>query len=392
MGWYVPFSSLSQTQVSIIEDITRSIERSNHFICGFAGSGKSVLLTHVLERLAADHRAASFAFLSFTHALVGMSKASLLGSGLDEGTARRIDFSTVHRFMYGRSSADFVFVDEAQDLQEDWLDRIKSKARYIVLAGDYEQSIYDESATRTEMLQRFNPKVHELREVFRLTPSLKRVAVSINPSAKNIVEADPVNSVDADIRDVTFDAFEDEVDWVLNEAQSRARAGRPSALLFHHHHDLRHFFETAFRVRNVSLPEEHPRDLTERYIDMNKEMERAGIPLSYYGNKVGTLNHGERNPHVYLMTMHSAKGLDFKNVFLPNLHRVSEDRRGANLDYVLEPFQPRVCFVAATRTFENLFLTHSGGDLEPPFNNLPDDVVTRISPSGPSTVDDEIFF
>jgi superfamily I DNA/RNA helicase len=387
MGWYVPFSSLSQTQVAIIEEITRGIEKRNHFICGFAGSGKSVLLTHVLERLVADYPQSSFVFLSFTHALVGMAKASLLGSGLDEGVARHIDFSTVHRFIYGKDSADFVFVDETQDLQEDWLDKIKSKARHVILAGDYHQSIYDESADRAAMIQRFEPKIHELREVFRLTPSLKRVAISINPSASNVVEADPVNSVDADIRDVEFNSLEKEVEWVLNEARTRARAGRPSALLFHHHHDLRQFYETVFDVRAMPLPSEHPRDLTERYINMNDAMQAAGIPLSYYGNKVGTLNHGENGPHVYLMTMHSAKGLDFKNVFLPSLNRGPNNTIAPS-----EPFQPRVCFVGVTRTFENLFLTHSKGAMEAPFDNLPDDVITRISPAGPTNVVDELFF
>lgn len=387
MGWYVPFARLSQTQVSIIEDITRSIERDNHFICGFAGSGKSVLLTHVLERLVADHQGSRFVFLSYTHALVGMAKTALLGSGLDEGTAKRINFSTVHSFMYGKEEADFVFVDEAQDLEADWLGKIKTKSRHVVLAGDYEQSIYEESAKRAEMLECFKPKVHELREVFRLTPSLKRVAISINPSASNAVEADPVNSVDADIRDVQFDSLEEEVEWVVNEAQIRARASRPSALLFHHHHNLRLFYETIFHVKAIALPSEHPRNQTERYINMNDAMKAAGIPLSYYGNQVGTLIHGEKGPHTYLMTIHSAKGLDFKNVFLPNLNRGP-----SNALCPWKPFQPRVCFVGVTRTFENLFLTHSNGAMEAPFDNLPEDIVARITPTSASSGGNEFFF
>ena len=387
MGWYVPFSSLSQTQESIIKEITRGIEQDNHFICGFAGSGKSVLLTHVLERLVADHQGSRFVFLSFTHALVGMAKIALLGSGLDEGTAQRIEFSTVHRFIYGKGEADFVFVDEAQDLEADWLDRIKSKSRHVVLAGDYEQSIYEEGATRAEMIERFKPKVHELREVFRLTPSLMKTAIAINPSASNIVEADPVNSVDADIRDVEFDSLENEVEWVLNESRTRARSSYPSALLFHHHHDLRLFYEAVFHVRSISLPSEHPRDLTERYINMNDAMQAAGIPLSYYGNKVGTLIHGEKGPHVYLMTIHSAKGLDFQNVFLPGLNRGPNSALSPS-----EPFKRPVSFVGVTRSFENLFLSHSQGAMETPFDNLPEDVVKRWKPRRPTNVDDELFF
>lgn len=318
MGWYVPNSHLSQLQVSIIDDVTHSIDKTNHFICGFAGTGKSVLLTHVLERLAAGNPAKSFALLSFTHALVRMSRKSLQESGLDGETARLINFSTVNSFISGTKTADFVFVDEAQDLKREWLKKISESAHHVVLAGDYGQSIYKDRASRAEMVSCFNPKIHTLREVFRLTPSLMRVAVSVNPDARNIVEADPINSVDADIRDVNFDSFEDEVEWVLNEAKYRARAGRPSVILFHFHEDLQCFFEAVFNLNSVPMPKEHPRDLTERYINMNKEMEKAGIPLSYFGNRVGTLDRGETCPHSYLMTMTSAKGLDFKNVFVPS--------------------------------------------------------------------------
>ena len=124
MGWYVPNSHLSQLQVSIIDDVTHSIDKTNHFICGFAGTGKSVLLTHVLERLAAGNPAKSFALLSFTHALVRMSRKSLQESGLDGETARLINFSTVNSFISGTKTADFVFVDEAQDLKREWLKKL----------------------------------------------------------------------------------------------------------------------------------------------------------------------------------------------------------------------------------------------------------------------------
>lgn len=386
MGWYVPFAKLSQSQVAIIKDITGHIDTRNHFICGFAGSGKSVLLTHVLERLIADRPASSFAFLSYTHALVGMAREALAGSGLRDADARRIKFSTVHSFVFGQETADYVFVDEAQDLNAELLDGIRSKASHIVLAGDYEQAIYADAATREEMERRFDPKIHELRQVFRLTPSLKRVAVTVNPSANKVVEADAVNSVDAQIRDAEFDKFEDEVAWVVGEAQRRARAGSPSAVLFHHHMDLKHFYETLFHTRAISLPSEHPRNLVERYINMNEKIADAGIPVSYYGNQVGTLKHGERGPHVYLMTIHSSKGLDFKNVFLPKLNR--ERDRGSE---PLEPFQVKVSYVGVTRTFENLFLTHLSGQMEPPFDKLPGDVVSKIYPSRAAVAVEDIF-
>lgn len=387
MGWYVPFSKLSQTQVSVINDIIRGVDMHNYFISGAAGSGKSVILTHVLERIVADNPGLRFVFLSYTHALVGMAQNALINSGLDHATSSVIHFQTVHKFIYGRETADFVFIDEAQDLQAEWMDKIKSKAGHVILSGDFDQSIYDDRADYGEMVQRFAPKTHKLMEMFRMTPSLKMVAMAIDPAAKEIVEADPVNAADADIRDVSFDSVEEEAEWVVAEATMRARPGRPSALLFHHHRDLQLFYEAFFRAHNVPLPTEYPRDLNERYINMNNAIKMENVPLSYYGNRVGTLNHGELGPHVYLMTMHSAKGLDFKNVFLPCLNRTP---RTNNTE--VETFRRRVSFVGVTRTFENLFLSHLNGDMEAPFDNLPSKFVTRVAPIQSSATDDELFF
>ena len=120
---------------------------------------------------------------------------------------------------------------------------------------------------------------------------------------------------------------------------------------------------------------------------MNQKMAEAGIPVSYYGNQVGTLKHGEIDSHVYLMTIHSSKGLDFKNVFLPKLNR---ERVPGSAP--LEPFQIKVCYVGVTRTFENLFLTHLSGPMEPPFNKLPDDVVARIFPALPAAAGAEFSY
>jgi superfamily I DNA/RNA helicase len=158
-------------------------------------------------------------------------------------------------------------------------------------------------------------------------------------------------------------------------------------LLFHHHRDVQLFYEAFFRAREVPLPTEYPRDLNERYINMNNAIKNANVSLSYYGNKVGTLNHGELGPHVYLMTMHSAKGLDFKNVFLPCLNRPA---RLNNAE--VEPFQRRVSFVGVTRTFENLFLSHVQGPMEAPFDSLPIEIVKKVAPMHRNAADDELFF
>jgi superfamily I DNA/RNA helicase len=59
------------------------------------------------------------------------------------------------------------------------------------------------------------------------------------------------------------------------------------------------------------------------------------------------------------MTYHSAKGLDFNNVFLPDLTNGvkldAKDRRFSNADNERRHF-----FVAITRSKENLYLSYHG--------------------------------
>ena len=51
MDWMVPDNQLDSIQLKTIEAIVDNQEKS-HWVKGFAGSGKTIVLTHVLERLA----------------------------------------------------------------------------------------------------------------------------------------------------------------------------------------------------------------------------------------------------------------------------------------------------------------------------------------------------
>lgn len=380
MGWYIPFARLSQTQQSTVDAVVRGIGNRSQFISGFAGSGKSVVLANVLEKLRIQNPRASFAFVSYTHALVGMAKTALITGGLDPSLANGISFSTVHSFKSSRNEYDYVFVDEVQDLEHTWLQAIRNKSRHVVLAGDYEQSIYDDRAPHSFMQQLFNPESYELREVFRLTPSLKQVAISINPDANRIVAADPVNSVNADIREVLFDDLEDEAKWVIDEASRRALAARPSAILFSYHQEVKAFLGAVARLNGLRAPSGMPQN--DLYTAYNELFAANNIPISFYGNSIGTLEHGEKGPHTYFMTIHSAKGLDFRNVFMPMLASTRSDMK------------PRVCFVGVTRSFENLFLSHTSDGPDSPFDDLPSNIVVKLTPSATTDVvdEDDIFF
>ena len=84
---------------------------------------------------------------------------------------------------------------------------------------------------------------------------------------------------------------------------------------------------------------------------MNNHFRNQGLKVEYVGNGYGSLQNAERNRNTILMTYHSAKGMDFDNVFLPFL---SDDTDIPGRD------KETLFMVAITRSKRNLFITYSG--------------------------------
>lgn len=84
---------------------------------------------------------------------------------------------------------------------------------------------------------------------------------------------------------------------------------------------------------------------------MNNYLTANGIKIQYIGNGYG---HFAENDHrIVIMKFHSAKGLDFDNVFIPYAN--SSMFISAN-----ESLAKTLFMVAMTRTRENLYITYYG--------------------------------
>jgi len=92
MKWMVPFNQLDAVQSAAVDDIDSSLDsafagrgqrmerqQQVYWVKGFAGSGKTIVLTHVAERLAAKQQRRKIGFATYTHAL-----KDLVQSGLSE--------------------------------------------------------------------------------------------------------------------------------------------------------------------------------------------------------------------------------------------------------------------------------------------------------------------
>ena len=110
MKWMVPVNSLDAVQMRVIDQIVENPER-NHWVKGFAGSGKTIVLTHVLQRLASERPTPKICFATFTHALKDMVE-----TGLPQSAISKIEFCTLHKIGGLRGKFDVVVADELQDI------------------------------------------------------------------------------------------------------------------------------------------------------------------------------------------------------------------------------------------------------------------------------------
>ena len=91
----------------------------------------------------------------------------------------------------------------------------------------------------------------------------------------------------------------------------------------------------------------------------------------------------------YLMTYHSSKGLDFDNVFIPQLNH----NKQIVLPFVLDKnpdLDKRLLFVAVTRSRCNLFMSYHTSTPHKLIQNLPN--ITQIKYQPNQDDEDEEFF
>lgn len=388
MSWYVPFDKLSSKQLEVLNGITTRLDNS-HWVQGFAGTGKTLVIAHLMERVAALRPQASICFITFTNAL-----ADLVRSGLHGSVAGRVDVKTARQFVSDRRQYDYVFLDEVQDIELSELEKIKALAKHLYIAGDGDQRIYDGTASDDDIKRTLKPTLWKLLEVFRLTKLLQTVAQAILPRTKLIEGLHAAKTAEVTVRLVEHKDEDAETLWVWSEASRRARAGEPSVVLFPTHEAILEFARrVAFHKRMAKLPEPKMLKGKRDYSLFNEHWHAAGVNLMYFGNSHGDLAKGETQPYVYLMTYHSSKGLDFRSVFIPGMREdifiVSKKRLG--LDPELDR---RVLFVAVTRSRENLFISYSGGAPNTLLSGLPSDLINKlvlVEPAGLKQDEQEFF-
>ncbi|MGD7654091.1 MAG: 3'-5' exonuclease [Verrucomicrobiales bacterium] len=364
MAWNCLFNHLDAEQRGVLDQLLKATEPQ--WVRGFAGSGKSVILIHALGQLLAIKPNATACIVTFTHSLKDM-----LETGRTEN-ARHIRVMTYFEFQKNPFLCDYILVDEVQDLPSATLQILRQYAGVLLVAGDEEQSIFEDRVSPADIQQIVQPQIHSLAVVYRLTEKLKKVVASILPGSKVHSARSGRLQANVSITLAKADNQEAEVAWVWNEAKRFTQTGDPVAILIPKHDLIQTFITGVCRQQGIAPPE-IPKNQYKKpdYGVANDYFSRNGVELRYLGNGYGNLNEGDHGRIIYLITYHSAKGLDFETVFLPGL---DESLSIAND----EPMARRLFYVAATRSRRTLNMSYSSHRPHPLVQGLPKDLVEEI--------------
>jgi superfamily I DNA/RNA helicase len=367
MDWFVPFKDLTPAQRTVVGKTTAKVT-GRHWIKGYAGSGKTIVLTHAAIQLLKKNRRAKVCYLTYTHALKDLTAMGLAEAGADD-----VEVRTVNDFFHSPEKYNHILVDEVQDVAPEKLKVIVAHAPHVIAAGDPAQSLYPKSPTPTQISGILkSPQVHILRDMPRLSLVTFQIGHHINPSAKAAKGAE-VREEGSRAKVLKADSMTAEFTKVFQLAEAAAKPGAPAAVLFPKHNQIQDFAACVAKLKGAGEVPERKAMQQGNYEDFNDFFADARIPLRYFGNSSGDLAESEKRKTVFIMTYHSAKGLDFPHVFIPGLNSDSQlDARPKPLSKLSN--ERTLLFVAITRTKHYLTLSYHG-EPHPLITDLPEECV-----------------
>jgi superfamily I DNA/RNA helicase len=351
MTWIPSRKDFDNYQENILINIVTNTKES-WWLQGYPGTGKTMLLIHLI----AEYIDAGWdcAFVTFTHALKKLAIEAMKELGHKPG---QLHIETVDKMNVLKKKYDIIFVDEVQDLTVQQIIKLRGLADRFIYAGDLNQSIYLQAAPSDKIRATLGkPKIVELTDLYRMPEPVFMAANIIYSEATIKKGAQVTTNVTSSINLVAADTIASEVSWVYQQAKNESRNQMPSAILFGKHQDLQRFVDTLLdELGEKSAPKVIGRD----YDPLNEHLKKLKMPMMYYGGaQGGDLANASSSKKILLMTMHSAKGLEFGSVFTPFMNQDGSLCPYPSLKNK-EIWQRRCLFMAITRTKLNFYASYS---------------------------------
>ncbi|MCG8803273.1 3'-5' exonuclease [Tenacibaculum finnmarkense] len=345
MAWMITYEKLKDEQRDFVD--TEIEKKGNVWLKGFAGSGKSVLLIHGIRAKLKNNPNANICIVVYTYSLIDMFK-----TGMAELKMPSIPIMTYYQFKKGNQNYDYIFCDEVQDLPVDVLAEMKQRSKYLYVAGDSNQSIYQNTVTPSEIGNIIEGRPFELTRIYRLTRSIMNAVSNLLPNMNIFGARRDMTKIDVGVRLVKASDENEEVKYIWEQGSEATSEGYTAVVLLPTHDEILNFTdkllenngkkEWILQKNNWGKP---------NYNSLNNHFRKEGLKVEYIGNGNGSFQNAERKNNLIIMTYHSAKGMDFDNVFLPFL---SEGL------YISRDDEKTLFMVALTRSKKNLYITYSG--------------------------------
>lgn len=344
-NWMVKYEKLDDDQKDFVDKEIN--KRGNIWIKGFAGSGKSVMLIHALRKKLNESPNINVCVVVYTRSLIDMFKTGMVELGM-----KSVPVMTYHQFMKETKIYDYIFCDEVQDLPENVLSAMKRRCANVHVAGDSNQSIYENKVSPSEIGNILNARPFILTRIYRLTRSIMTAVSNFLPNLDIFGARRDMTKKDVSIRLYKSISEEEEVKYVWEQACDATSEGYSTVVLLPMHEHIEKFVNVLLKINGK--PKWNP---TKNHFDsidynpLNNLFSKNNMKVEYVGNGYGSFQNAAKNRNLIIMTYHSSKGMDFDNVFLPFL---SDDLR-------FPKYEPQTVFmVGLTRSKMNLFITYSG--------------------------------
>ena len=213
---------------------------------------------------------------------------------------------------------------------------------------------------------------------------LKEIVCTILPNSR-IETARMGRDYSVQVTLVKANSVDQEIRWVWQESETLAVPTKPAVVLLSIHKEIQNFIEKICVIREIppisftwedGEPTYHARQRWS--LQVNEIFQENEVPMRFLGNGIGTLDDSEQQALTYVMTYHSAKGLDFNTVFLPQLDR-ERDFWKVSEDIEKDPdIDRRLLFVAATRSRLNLFFSYSSINPHPYVQGMPQHLLHKV--------------
>ena len=335
--WMVSQADLDDDQLSVLQ----ATLNKSCIVTGCAGSGKSVLALIKAQRIQKE-KGNDYQIIVFTKSL-----CRYMNAGREElGLKNDFDYHWNWKNKKGCPKSLYVIVDEIQDFSKDEIiEFVNATKGCFFFFGDTAQSLYEglkpdlievEKLPTLSCVSTRNYKTFELYRNYRLPLTVARAAYYIDQTQNDSFNESIYKSKETATPFMwhfpDLDAQITQIAQILKNDSSKTDV----AILLPRNDDVKAISDL-LRQKGVKCESKY---------NCNEDWHND-------------LDFNTTNPKV--MTYHSAKGLQFETVFLPDIRP-------------LDPAHPasdqKALYVAMTRTYRYLYIMYSG-ELPEPLSDIP---------------------